>query len=85
MASCPAFQDPTKVREALVTINQEPKKDESTEPPTYTFPVGAITKISGYTTAELDRNINNQLGIVACCIALVGALVGAGIACLSRR
>ena len=85
MANCPVCHDATKIREALVTINQEPTKDDSTEPPTYTFPVGAITKISGYTTAELDRNVNNQLGLVACGIALIGALVGAGIACLVRR
>ena len=85
MANCFNFQDATKVRNALVTINQEPKKDDSTQPPTYTFPVGAITKVAGHTTAELDRNANRQLGLVACCIAVCSTLIGIGIGCLIKR
>ena len=85
MANCPMCHDAAKIKEALVTINQEPTKDDTTDPVTYTFPVGAITKISGYSTAELDRNVNKQLGIVAACIALCGALIGAGIACLAKN
>ena len=79
MACCQGIHDAEKIRASLVTIDQEPKRDDSTEPPTYTFPVGAITEIAGRPVGALDQQAGKQLGIAACVVAICGALIGAGI------
>ena len=85
MAYCPGAHKDINVKEIPITIDEEPTKDENTDPQTYTFPAGAIKKINNRPVSDWNRMIAKHLKATACIIGTCGVLLGVGVTCLIKR